>query len=80
MGIYVLQHKMGINLKASKTTDKTNSYISSPTTEQHNKKVFEKYPHICKRTGRFKNHVTKSTFKEKFNSHNATVGEYPYIY
>ena len=66
MGRDILR-KLGIHLTASKPRGKTVGLISDTTTEQNIIKwIFKKYPHLCTRLGRSKNHVAKSTFEENF--------------
>ena len=66
MGRDILQ-QLGIYLRALKPTGKTIGLISDASTEQNIIKwIFKKYPHLCTRLGRSKNHMAKSTFKEKF--------------
>ena len=60
-------HKLGIHLTASKPTGKTIGLISDTTMEQKIIKwIFKKYPHLCTRLGRSKNHMAKLTFKDNF--------------
>ena len=60
-------HKLGIQLTASKSMGKTVRLISDKTIEQNIIKwIFKKYPHLCTRLGRSKNHMAKSTFKDIF--------------
>ena len=67
MGRDILR-KLGIHLSASKPIGKTVGLISDTTIEQNTIKwIFKKYPHLCTRLGRSKNHMTKSTFKENFS-------------
>ena len=66
MGRDILQ-QLGIYLTATKPTGKTIGLISDASTEQSILKwIFKNYPHLCTRLGRSKNHMAKSTFKEKF--------------
>ena len=66
MGRDILQ-QLGIYLTATKPTNKTIGLISDASTEQNIIKwIFKKYPHLCTRLRRSKNHMAKSTFKEKF--------------
>ena len=66
MGRDILQ-QLGIYLTATKPTGRTIGLISDASTEQNIIKwIFKKYPHLCTRLGRSKNHMAKSTFKEKF--------------
>ena len=59
--------QLGIYLTATKPTGKTIGLISDASTQQNIIKwLFKKYPHLCTRLGRSKNHMAKSTFKEKF--------------
>ena len=39
----------------------------SNTHQRISKWIFQKYPHLCTRLGRSRNHVAKSTFKKDFN-------------
>ena len=66
MGRDILQ-QLGIHLTATKPTGKTIGLISDSSREQNIIKwIFKKYPHLCTRLGRSKNHTAKSTFKENF--------------
>ena len=66
MGRDILQ-QLGIVLTATKPTGKIINLVSDTLTEQNIIKwIFKKYPHLCTRLGRSKNHVAKSTFKENF--------------
>ena len=66
MGRDILQ-QLGIFLSATKPTGKTINIVSDTSIEQNIIKwIFKKYPHICTRLGRSKNHMAKSTFKENF--------------
>ena len=66
MGRDILR-KLGIHLTASKPIVETVGLISDATIEQNIiKRIFKKYPHLCTRLGRSKNHRAKSTFKENF--------------
>ena len=59
--------QLGIYLTATKPTGKSIGLISDASTEQNIIKwIFKKYPPLCTRLGRSKNHMAKSTFKEKF--------------
>ena len=67
MGRDILR-KLGIHLSASKPIGKTVGLISDTTIEQKlTKWIFKKYPHLCTRIGRSKNHMAKSTLKENFS-------------
>ena len=60
-------YKLGIHLTATKPNGKTVGLISDTTTEQIIIKwIFKRYPHLCTRLGRSKNHVATSTFKDNF--------------
>ena len=66
MGRDILQ-QIGIYLRATKPTGQTIGLISDASTEQNIIKwIFKKYPHLCTRLERSKNHMAKSSFKEKF--------------
>ena len=68
--------KLGVHLTASKPNGKTVVLISHTTIEQNIIKwIFKKYPHLCTRLGRSKNHDAKSTFKENFKptQHNGRI-------
>ena len=66
MGRDILQ-QLGIFLTATKPTGKTINIVSDTSIEQNIIKwIFKKYPHLCTRLGRSKNHMAKSTFKENF--------------
>ena len=68
MGRDILR-QLGIQLTATKPTGKTIGLISDISTEQNIIKwIFKKYPHLCTRLGRSKNHMAKSIFKEHFTS------------
>ena len=67
MGRDILR-KLGIHLSASKPIGKTVGLILDTTIEQSIIKwIFKKYPHLCTRIGRSKNHMAKSTLKENFS-------------
>ena len=62
-----LLSKLGITLNASKNTGKPINFISNLQTEKNIIKwVFQKYPHLCTRLGRSKNHIAKSIFKSTY--------------
>ena len=66
MGRDVLQ-KLGISLhqKPNKSPGKQINSISSIETEKNIIKwIYNKYPHLCTRLGKSKNHVAKSIFKQ----------------
>ena len=64
MGRDILR-QLGIQLTATKPTGKTIGLIPDISTEQNIIKwIFKKYPHLCTRLGRSKNHMAKSIFKE----------------
>ena len=80
MGRDILQ-QLGIFLTATKPIGKTINLVSDTSTEQNIIKwIFKKYPHLCTRLGRSKNHVAKSTFKENSHQHNTKVEESHYTY
>ena len=59
--------QLGIQLTATKPTGKKIGLISDIPTEQNIIKwILKKYPHLCTRPGRSKNHMAKSIFKENF--------------
>ena len=59
--------KLGITLTASKNTGKPVNFITDLQTERNIIKwVFQKYPHLCTRLGRSKNHIAKSIFKSEY--------------
>ena len=59
--------KLGITLNATKNTGKTINLISQLQAEKNIIKwAFQKYPHLCTRLGRSKNHIAKSIFKTEF--------------
>ena len=64
LGRDILQ-KLGIEL-TSKTSGEKIHNINSP---QNNiaKWILQKYPHLCTRIGKFKNHIAKSTFHNTFH-------------
>ena len=63
----VLLEKMGITLTTSKNTGKQVNLISELQTEKNIIKwVFQKYPQLCTRLGRSKNHIAKSIFKLEY--------------
>ena len=62
-----LLSKLGITLNATKITGKPINFISDLQTKKNTKKwVFQKYPHLCTRLGRSKNHIAKSIFKSTY--------------
>ena len=62
-----LLSKLGITLNASKNTGKPINFISNLQMEKNIIKwVFQKYPHLCTRLGRSKNHIAKSIFKSTY--------------
>ena len=80
MGRDILR-KLGIHLSASKPIGKTVGLISDTAIEQNIIKwIFKKYPHLCTRLGRSKNHMAKSTSKKILVPHNIKEEEYHYIY
>ena len=59
--------KLEIHLTASKPIGKSVGLFSDAEIEQNIINwIFKKYPHLCTRLGRAKNHMAKSTFKENF--------------
>ena len=66
MGRYILT-KLGITLSAQKKPGKTINLISNIQTEKNIIKwIFHKYPHLCTRLGRSKNHIAKSIFTSQY--------------
>ena len=56
--------KLGITLNANKPNGKQNSPILNIQTEKNIIKwIIQKYPHLCTRLGRSKNHIAQSIFK-----------------
>ena len=59
--------KLGITLSAHKKPGKTINIITNIQTEKNIIKwIFHKYPHLCTRLGRSKNHIAKSIFKSQY--------------
>ena len=59
--------KLGITLKAEKPHDKQVHTILNIQTEKNIIKwIFQKYPHLCTRLGRSKNHIAKSLFRQNY--------------
>ena len=59
--------KLGITLSAQKKPGKTINIITNIQTEKNIIKwIFQKYPHLCTRLGRSKNHIAKSIFKSQY--------------
>ena len=60
--------KLGLHLTMSpqQKQGENNILNISNTHQQISKWIFHKYPHLCTRLGRSKNHVAKSTFKKEF--------------
>ena len=59
--------KLGITLSAHKKPGKTINLISKIKTEKNIIKwIFNKYPDLCTRLGRSKNHIAKSIFKTQY--------------
>ena len=63
LGRDILQ-KMGIHQSQTKTGEKAMSLITTNNKKTH--KIFTKFPHLCTRMRRSKNHLAKSTFKQCF--------------
>ena len=62
-----IMDQLGLRLTMT-TTNKgeKNLFNISNTHQRISKRIFNKYPHLCTRLGRSKNHVAKSTFKKEF--------------
>ena len=59
--------KLGVTLSAHKKPGKTFNLISKIQTEKNIIKwTFNKYPHLCTRLGRSKNHIAKLIFKTQY--------------
>ena len=59
--------KLGITLKAEKPHGKQVHTIRNIQTEKNIIKwIFQKYPHLCTRLGRSKNHIAKSLFRQNY--------------
>ena len=59
--------KLGITLNANKPNGKQNSQIFNIQTEKNIIKwIIQKYPHLCTRLGRSKNHIAQSIFKASY--------------
>ena len=59
--------KLGITLKAEKPHGKQIHTILNIQTEKNIIKwIFQKYPHLCTRLGRLKNHIAKSLFRQNY--------------
>ena len=59
--------KLGITLSAQKKPGKTINIITNIQMEKNIIKwIFLKYPHLCTRLGRSKNHIAKSIFKSQY--------------
>ena len=63
-----IMDQLGLRLTMT-TTNKgeKNLFNISNTHQRITKWIFNKYPHLCTRLGRSKNHVAKSTFKKEFH-------------
>ena len=64
-----IMDKLGLRLTKApqqKQGEKQLLHISN-THQRISKWIFQKYPHLCTRLGRSRNHVVKSTFKKDFN-------------
>ena len=60
--------KLGIRLQQKKQQGRQIHHFSDVETGKNIIKwVFEKYPHLCTRLGRSKNHIAKSLFRENHN-------------
>ena len=60
--------QMGLRLTMTEPNIKVEKKLlnMSNTYQRISKRIFTKYPHICTRLGRSKNHVAKSTFRKVF--------------
>ena len=59
--------KFGITLKAQKPQGKQINQVLNIQTEKNIIKwIFQKYPHLCTRLGRSKNHIAKSLFRQNY--------------
>ena len=55
-----------LTMTTSNTKGEKNLLNISIIHQRISKWIFTKYPHLCKRLGRSKNHVAKSAFKKEF--------------
>ena len=59
---------LGISLQQTNQQGRQIHHISDIQTEKNiTKWIFKKYPHLCTRLGRSKNHLAKSLFRENHN-------------
>ena len=60
--------QLGLRLTMKKPNIKSEKNLLniSNTHQRISKRIFTKYPHLCTRLGRSKNHVAKSTYKKDF--------------
>ena len=62
-----IMDQLGLRLTMTKTNRGEKNLLNNSNTHQRiSKWIFNKYPHLCTRLGRSKNHVAKSTFKKEF--------------
>ena len=67
MGRDVLQ-KLGVSLQQTKQKGRQIHHVLNIETGKNKRKgIFKKYPHLCTRLGRSKNHIAKSLFRENRN-------------
>ena len=64
-----IMDKLGLRLTmAPQQKQGEKQFLNISNTHQRKSKwIFQKYPHLCTRLGRSRNHVAKSTFKRDFN-------------
>ena len=63
-----IMDQLGLRLTMTTTNKGENNLFNISNTHQRiTKWIFNKYPHLCTRLGRSKNHVAKSTFKKEFH-------------
>ena len=64
LGRDILQ-ELGISLSQTKKGEKAMN-LRTTNNQKIIQKIFKKFPHLCTRLGRSKNHILKSTFKQYF--------------
>ena len=63
-----IMDQLGLRLTMTTTNKGENNLFNISNTHQRiTKWIFNKYPHLCTRLERSKNHVAKSTFKKEFH-------------
>ena len=70
--------KLGLRLTMSPQQNQGEDKLFniSNTNQKISKWIFQKYPHLCTRLGRSKNHAAKSTFKKNSIQRNTKEDEY----